>query len=230
MNKELLAQCEKSIDKAITDALGNYNSPLVKAVNSALDEQKDKHKDKVSPGYPDVGSRKDTEGKTGKTSQTDQKVATDEPPVVEKETPQTDQKKPVDCIGKFNKCQEECSQIRGDCIKAINSPSQCKSCGSKTCQYTYDGYWCNLHSEWLNCIEPVLEKYHAKLEDCNRVFVKRDLKDRNRGPDYGKCLGGAHELMAQGWKDCYERACKAYCDESGQRGQVTLRPARCKCE
>ncbi|MCP4802278.1 MAG: hypothetical protein GY891_05385 [Bacteroidetes bacterium] len=42
MNKQLLAQCEKSIDKAITEALGSYNSPLVKAVSSALDEQKDK--------------------------------------------------------------------------------------------------------------------------------------------------------------------------------------------
>ena len=42
MNNQLLAQCEKSIDKAITEALGSYNSPLVKAVSSALDEQKDK--------------------------------------------------------------------------------------------------------------------------------------------------------------------------------------------
>ncbi len=41
MNNQLLAQCEKSIDKAITEALGSYNSPLVKAVSSALDEQRD---------------------------------------------------------------------------------------------------------------------------------------------------------------------------------------------
>jgi len=42
MNKQLLAQCEKAIDKIITDALGSYNSPLLKAVNLSLDEQKDK--------------------------------------------------------------------------------------------------------------------------------------------------------------------------------------------
>ena len=35
----LLAQCEKSLDEAITKALTAYDSPLIKAVNGALVEQ-----------------------------------------------------------------------------------------------------------------------------------------------------------------------------------------------
>ena len=36
MNVNLLAQCEKTIDKCITDALGSYSSPLMDAVKAAL--------------------------------------------------------------------------------------------------------------------------------------------------------------------------------------------------
>ena len=42
MKTELLAQCEKAIDKSITDALGSYSSPLMEAVRSALSEHKEK--------------------------------------------------------------------------------------------------------------------------------------------------------------------------------------------
>ena len=42
MKTELLAQCEKAIDKAITDSLGSYSSPLMEAVKSALSEHKEK--------------------------------------------------------------------------------------------------------------------------------------------------------------------------------------------
>ena len=41
MKTELLAQCEKAIDKSITDALGSYSSPLMEAVRSALSDHKD---------------------------------------------------------------------------------------------------------------------------------------------------------------------------------------------
>ena len=41
MNTNLLAQCEKTIDKCITDALSAYNSPLKDAVNSALSTHRD---------------------------------------------------------------------------------------------------------------------------------------------------------------------------------------------
>jgi len=39
MKEELLAQCEKTIDKCILDALSSYSSPLVEAVKSALKDQ-----------------------------------------------------------------------------------------------------------------------------------------------------------------------------------------------
>ena len=42
MKTELLAQCEKAIDKSITDALGSYSSPLMEAVRSALSDHKEK--------------------------------------------------------------------------------------------------------------------------------------------------------------------------------------------
>lgn len=42
MNTNLLAQCEKTIDKCITDALGSYSSPLMEAVRSALSDHKEK--------------------------------------------------------------------------------------------------------------------------------------------------------------------------------------------
>ena len=35
----LLAQCEKTIDKCITDALGSYGSPLMNAIRVALKDQ-----------------------------------------------------------------------------------------------------------------------------------------------------------------------------------------------
>jgi flagellar basal body-associated protein FliL len=41
VNTNLLAQCEKTIDKCITDALSAYNSPLKEAVNSALTVHRD---------------------------------------------------------------------------------------------------------------------------------------------------------------------------------------------
>ena len=41
MKAELLAQCEKAIDKSITDALGSYSSPLMEAVRSALSDHKE---------------------------------------------------------------------------------------------------------------------------------------------------------------------------------------------
>jgi len=39
MEKELLDMCAKTVDKALHDALTSYNSPLVKAVNSALEDE-----------------------------------------------------------------------------------------------------------------------------------------------------------------------------------------------
>lgn len=41
INTELLAQCEKTIDKCITDALSSYNSPLRKAVDDAIMQNQD---------------------------------------------------------------------------------------------------------------------------------------------------------------------------------------------
>ncbi len=39
MKQELLTECEKVIGKAVESALTSYNSPLIKAVNSALEDQ-----------------------------------------------------------------------------------------------------------------------------------------------------------------------------------------------
>lgn len=45
MKTELLAQCERAIDKSINDALSSYSSPLMEAVKSALSDHKaDLHK------------------------------------------------------------------------------------------------------------------------------------------------------------------------------------------
>ena len=38
MNAELLGQCEKAINKCITDSMGAYNSPLHAAVKDALSD------------------------------------------------------------------------------------------------------------------------------------------------------------------------------------------------
>ena len=42
MKTELLAQCEKAIEKCIIDSMGSYNSPLNVAVKSALSEHQNK--------------------------------------------------------------------------------------------------------------------------------------------------------------------------------------------
>jgi hypothetical protein len=134
------------------------------------------------------------------------------------------------CMTLYNQCQESCSRIRQDCIDKIHSPSGCKSCMSITCKDTYLSDWCKLYPEWVKCINPVFQNYIKKLENCNRDLVSTDPKDENRGKNYGECLEEAHNLMKDGWSDCYKRTCDAHCAESGKRGQVLLRPARCECE
>ena len=42
MKAELLAQCERSLDKCITDSMGAYNSPLHEAVKKALSENQNR--------------------------------------------------------------------------------------------------------------------------------------------------------------------------------------------
>lgn len=54
MKTELLAQCEKAIDKSITDALGSYSSPLMEAVRSALSEHKEKLHDLASESVSEL--------------------------------------------------------------------------------------------------------------------------------------------------------------------------------
>ncbi len=54
MKAELLAQCEKAIDKSITDALGSYSSPLMEAVRSALGEHKEKLHDLASESVAEL--------------------------------------------------------------------------------------------------------------------------------------------------------------------------------
>jgi hypothetical protein len=54
MKTELLAQCEKAIDKSITDALGSYSSPLAEAVRSALSEHKEKLHDLASESVTEL--------------------------------------------------------------------------------------------------------------------------------------------------------------------------------
>ena len=59
MKTELLAQCEKAIDKSITDALGSYNSPLMEAVRSALSEHKEKLHDLASESVAELVNSED---------------------------------------------------------------------------------------------------------------------------------------------------------------------------
>ena len=54
MKTELLAQCEKAIDKSITDALGSYNSPLMEAVRSALREHQEKLQELASESVAEL--------------------------------------------------------------------------------------------------------------------------------------------------------------------------------
>ena len=59
MKTELLAQCEKAIDKTITDALGSYSSPLMEAVRSALSEHKEKLHDLASESVAELVNSED---------------------------------------------------------------------------------------------------------------------------------------------------------------------------
>ena len=59
MKTELLAQCEKAIDKSITDALGSYSSPLMEAVRAALSEHKEQLHDLASDAVSELVNSED---------------------------------------------------------------------------------------------------------------------------------------------------------------------------
>ena len=54
LNNALLAQCERTLDKAITDALTSYNSPLMCAVKDALSDQSETLKSIASDAVNDL--------------------------------------------------------------------------------------------------------------------------------------------------------------------------------
>ena len=54
LNNALLVQCERTLDKAITEALTSYNSPLMCAVKDALSDQSETLKSIASDAVNDL--------------------------------------------------------------------------------------------------------------------------------------------------------------------------------
>ena len=59
MNKELLSQCEKAINKSIIDTLSAYNSPLKDAVNDSIKEHQETIKNIAAEAVADLVDSED---------------------------------------------------------------------------------------------------------------------------------------------------------------------------